>query len=353
MVNSVKSLSLQNLRAYSSFSLNFDQPATAIIGANASGKTTILEALYLALTGNSFRGQHISELISFGAELGRVQLQLAEDIVEVMVTRGEVQGKRTLGRLFSVNGIRRRKQDAIGRVFPVLFRPEDMRLIEGSTGRRRAFLDDALVVLHPEYARALKTYEQTLVRRNKLLGQVKEREQPASALTYWNAGVLKHGEVIQKYRRDFLHQCSAADFALPFTVTYDPSVISVERQTQYLPREIAAGHSLIGPHRDDFFVNLPIGGEARNIAQFGSRGQQRMAVLWMKLCELRYAQRLQKPVILLLDDILSELDADSKQHALALIPQYQSIITSTESETLEIVRSVQPQVQELFTESKT
>ncbi len=349
MIISLTSLTLHNLRSYSSFVLAFEQPALTIIGQNASGKTTILEAIYLATTGNSFRAQQISDLIAFNAELGRVQAVIAEDTIEVMVTRGMVQGKRTLGRLFSVNGIRRRKQDATSRVFPVLFRPEDMRLIEGSTGRRRAFLDDALQVLHPEYARALKTYEQTLKRRNKLLTQVKLGEQPATSLTYWNAGVLKHGEVLQKFRRDFLQQCIAADFALPFTVTYDPSVISEERQKQYLPREIASGHSLIGPHRDDFFVSLPIGGEARNIADFGSRGQQRMAVLWMKLCELRYAERLGMPVLLLLDDILSELDADSKQHALALIPQYQSIITSTESETIEIVRKVQPLLQELKT----
>ncbi len=350
MEQPLRSLTLHNLRSYSSFQLQFDEPALAIIGANASGKTTILEALYLATTGSSFRAQQIAELISFPAELGRVQAVLDEDTIEVMVTRGEVQGRRTLGRLFSVNGIRRRKQDAVGKVFPVLFRPEDMRLIEGSTGRRRAFLDDALQVLHPEYARALKAYEQTLQRRNKLLGQVKDGEQPAASLTYWNTGVLKHGEVLQNIRRDFLHQCSSADFALPFTVTYDPSVISQERQKQYLPREIAAGHSLIGPHRDDFFVSLPIGGEARDISAFGSRGQQRMAVLWMKLCELRYAERLGVPVVLLLDDILSELDAESKQHALALIPQYQSIITSTEPETVEIVRAVQPRLQLLYTQ---
>ncbi len=345
----LSSLTLHNLRSYSSFQLRFEQPAVVIVGANASGKTTILEVAYLAMTGNSFRAQQISDLILFGAELGRVQAVIEQDTVEVMVTRGLVQGKRTLGRLFSVNGIRRRKQDAVSRVFPVLFRPEDMRLIEGSTGRRRAFLDDALQVLHAAYARALKAYEQTLTRRNKLLGQVKLGEQSVAALTYWNAGVLKHGTEVQTFRRDFLHSCSAADFALPFTVNYVPSVMSEERQKQYLPREIAAGHSLIGPHRDDFTVSLPIGGERRDIAAFGSRGQQRMAVLWMKLCELRYAQRLKMPVVLLLDDILSELDADSKQHALALIPKYQSIITSTEPETIEIVRSVQPQLQVLHT----
>ncbi|MBP9819483.1 DNA replication/repair protein RecF [Candidatus Woesebacteria bacterium] len=341
----LQSISLQNIRSYFNYKLELEAPALVVVGGNATGKTTILEAILLATTGESFRAGEIAELIKFNAELGRLEVGLLSDTVEVIVTRGSVQGKKTIGRLFSVNGVRRRRKDAMGRVYPVLFRPEDMRLIEGSPARRRLFLDAALCVFHQEYRVAHKVYEQTLRRRNKLLTQVRDREQPASALTYWNLGMVKHGEVLQKFRQQFLQSYAAHQFALPFTVRYEPSVISAERQAQYLPREIAAGHSLIGPHKDDYMVFLPLGGELRSIAAFGSRGQQRLAVLWLKLGELRYAERQQLPVILLLDDILSELDTQSREHALALIPQYQSIITSTDRETLEMVAAVQPSVQ--------
>ncbi len=333
----IKGVSLQNIRKISSLTLALSQQTTIILGPNASGKTTIVEALALIATGESFRAGKIEEMISFDEELGRVKVVVTDladsesgtDEIEAVLTRGEVQGKKTAKRLFSVNNIRRRQKDAVGKFYCVVFRPEDMRLVEGSPGRRRSFLDTPLATLHPEYARAAAEYEKVLRRRNKLLTQIRDGEQPKTTLEYWNLSLLKHGQVMQQYRRDLLQEFRQVEFPVNFLIEYQPSVISPTRIDTYLNREIAAGHTLIGPHKDDFYITLSLEGEYRDIAIYGSRGQQRLAVLWLKFCELQYAATVlnDKP-LLLLDDILSELDEDSKKLALAAVRDYQSLVTT-------------------------
>lgn len=340
----IKSLALQAFRNYSSRSFEFDHPTTVIVGPNAIGKTSIIEALHMVSTGQSFRAGRVDEMIQFGQELGRVKATVVEGEqteLEVLLTRGEVQGKRTLKSLYSVNGVRRRKKDFVGHLYTVAFRPEDMRLVEGSPSRRRHFLDTPLLVLSSDYARSLTTYEQTLKRRNKLLEQVREGAAPETTLAYWNLSLIKHGELLQQQRQEFLHFFRTVDFPLPFSVEYQPSVISQERITIYQKREIAAGHTLVGPHKDDFMVHLQDPRhqlEKFDIAAYGSRGQQRMAVLWLKVSELAYIeQKTGTKATLLLDDILSELDAESRHRVLSLVNERQTLITTAEPKVAEEV----------------
>lgn len=340
----INGVTLQNIRTHKSLVLKMTEQTTVLLGPNASGKTTIVEALFMLATGDSFRAGKIEEIINFEAELGRIKTVISElkdsesgkDEIEVILTRGMVQGKVTAKRLFTVNDIRRRKKDAIGKFYAVVFRPEDMRLVEGSPARRRGFLDTPLKTLHRDYDYALGQYEKILRRRNKLLPQVRDGEQPRTTLEYWNIALLKHGQVIQKFRRDFVQEFREVEFPVNFLIDYQPSVMSQERLDKYAAKEIAAGHTLIGPHKDDFSVTLPIKGEHRNAATYGSRGQQRLGVLWLKFCELEYAANAlgEKP-LLLLDDILSELDDDSKDLALKVTNDYQSLVTTANPETAE------------------
>ena len=371
----IRKLLLERFRIHNSFLIEFTYKTTIILGANASGKTSIIEALYLLSTGNSFRAEKILEMVAFESELGRVkgivELQDSQTIealleakneqveLEVLLTRGSVQGKKTPFRLFSVNGVRRQKRQAVGKLKVVAFRPEDMRLVEGSPSRRREFLNAPLCLLYPEYDQALTTYEQTIVRRNKLLEAVREREQPASVLQYWNMSMLKNGEIIQKYRRDFIGSFSTVQFPFGLSIQYNASVMSVERQEEYIGREIASGHSLIGPHKDDFQVLMPApviknakvklssnGAQNANaapekidVAVYGSRGQQRLAVLWLKTCELSFVrEQTQEFPVLLLDDILSELDEDSQGLVIDLLGQQQSIVTTIDPAAVERIK---------------
>lgn len=343
--NVVTGVALQNFRKHSSFALQFPKQSMVIIGQNASGKTSVLEAIAMASTGNSFRAGRVEEMILFDKELARCKVRVQHedeiDEVEVIVTRGIVQGKRTQHRLFSVNGVKKRKKDATGTFFTVLFRPEDMRLIEGSPARRRNFLDVPLAALNYSYAVSLKTYEQTLKRRNKLLQKVREGEQPRETLHFWNASLIKHGEILQAARRDFLASFATVPFPLQFSIEYQASVVSEARIKEYLGREIAAGHTLIGPHKDDISILFQQGSRELNVAVFGSRGQQRLGVLWLKYCELLFlSERTGQKPLLLLDDIMSELDADSQKVVLETLLDYQSVVTSTDPAVIDTVQNM-------------
>lgn len=361
---------LQNFRKFTNQAFKFARPVVVVFGPNAAGKSSLLEAIQLISTGNSFRAGKIEEMVRFENELGRVQLKIMEDAgrsvtssksrpgsseseskletpdsedsedattLEVVVNTGQVQGKRTQKRLFSVNGARRRRADLVGRFLTVVFRPEDMRLVEGSPARRRSFLDVPLCLASRSYERSLKTYEQTLIRRNKLLFQVREGEAPRSTLTYWDLTLLKHGQILQEARREFLGSFTHFGFDLSLRVEYLPSVISAKRQEEYLSREIAAGHCLIGPHKDDFILTFLGAGASKphNLALYGSRGQQRLGVLWLKIGELLYLEsKLSQPVVLLLDDILSELDLAARDLVLELLTNRQAIVTVADPQVL-------------------
>jgi DNA replication and repair protein RecF len=347
-------LSLQNFRNYANQTFFFSPHVSVIVASNASGKTSIIEAISLLSTGESFRAEEVAEMITFEEEIARVKGKVEETAtddkqetteLEVDLTRGQLQGKRVQSKLYSVNNVRRRKKDFIGHLFSVVFRPEDMRLIEGSPGRRRQFIDTLLCISDPEYAMSLKTYEDGLKRRNRLLDQIKEGQATRSVLQFWTQLILKHGQIIQEKRRSLFGFFPTVEFPVSFQVTYDASVMSEERLSEYAEREILVGHTLIGPHKDDFLVNLILhDGQFHNVAQYGSRGQQRLAVLWLKTAELHYLQQERgvRP-LLLLDDILSELDEEHRHYVLSLVANNQSIITTTEERFFEEIQATTTQ----------
>jgi len=353
-VMQLRSLVLNQFRNLSTWQHEFGQ-TTIIHGLNGAGKTSILEALMLTSLGTSFRANKIEEVIRLGQELARIQVTFLDDeedstTLELLVTRGEVQGKRTQSRLYAVNGVRRRKRDFVGQLAAVVFRPEDMRLIEGSPSRRRNFLDVALSMVDWQYAQALSVYDKTLKHRNRLLSQVAERKQSKASLTFWNTSLVKHGEYLQLRRQELINFLQTIGFRFTLRVQYLPSLISEERLAEYIDREIMVGHSLIGPHKDDFLVQFP--GERLqagledwlNIALYGSRGQQRLAVLWLKLGELEFVRaRLQQQPLLLLDDILSELDVESRSIVLELLETYQTVVTTADGESLRELSTQLPQ----------
>lgn len=341
----IKRVVLNNFRNYKLSTFDLDQAVTLFHGPNAVGKTSIIEAIYLLSSGNSFRSAKIDEMVSFDTEVSRVSCKLIDgesdddENLEMLLNRGTVQGRRTQKRLYTLNGVKKRKKDFLGKFYSVVFRPEDMRLIEGSKSRRRKYMDEALSILDWQYARSLKMYEEALVKRNKLLWQIKEKLVPKTTLKYWNMTVLKHGEYLQDVRQKFLESFSQVIFPLKFRVEYQPSIISEDRMEEYGFKEIAVGHSLIGPHKDDFIVYLDFDNQSQkefDVAVYGSRGQQRMAVLWLKICQLAYIEvKSEQKALLLLDDILSELDEEMKERVLSLLEDRQSIITSADYDAVE------------------
>ncbi len=343
----IKSLALQNFRNFALQSFNFKK-TNLIFGVNGIGKTSIVEAIYLLASADSFRAGKVEEMIRLDTELGRVQglidvedslkNQSEEMKLEIMLTRGVVQGKRTQYRLFAINDVRRRKKDFLAFFKAVVFRPEDLRLVEGSPSRRRAFLDNALSMVSTDYAATLLKYEQTLKRRNRLLQKVNEGSEGREALHFWNINLVRYGEFLQIKRASLIDFIREVVFPFELNIAYLPSLISEKLLAEHLEKEIFLGHSLIGPHKDDFllkFSQTEKGIDDLSLLAYGSRGQQRLGVLWLKIAELQFlTDKIGYQPVLLLDDILSELDIYSKEMVLNLLSNYQTILTTADADVL-------------------
>lgn len=349
----VKKLHLENFRLFSQLLLEFDQQVTVIVAPNAMGKSSVAEAIRLLSVGQSFRAGKIEEMIKIGQELGRVRAKVVDSVADldavlqelgelelsVLISRGMINGTRTHKLLFSVNENRRQKKKFIGQLLTVVFRPEDMRLVEGSPGRRRDYLDSPLQLTDYEYSDSLGQYAQTLRRRNRLLSLIRDGRQNQEVLTYWDLSLIKHGERLQKKRRELIDFINAeVESPLPMKIEYQPSLISKKRILDHREAEIATGFTLVGPHKDDFDLLLNLDQDSsslidyKSLNAYGSRGQKRMGVVWLKKAELVYLkQQTKRSPVLILDDILSELDQDNQQRVLDLIDGEQVIITTVDS----------------------
>ena len=337
----LKSLQLQNFRSYQKEAFKFSQGTNLVVGPNTSGKTNLLEAIYLLATGKSFRAQTEQEMISYERELARVKAAVEGEEgleeLEIILTPGQIQNQRTLKKQYLLNGVRKRQIDFLGHLNSVFFGPEDLEIVIGSPSIRRDYLDAVLEQVDRDYRRASLSYQKSLRQRNKLLEQIRDKGRAKSSLFLWNKLILENGEVMSQKRGeliDFINQ--QPDYFGDLVIDYQKSLLSPLRLEQYQTKEIGAGMTLIGPHRDDFSLNLVNGGEERNLHLFGSRGEQRTAVFSLKLAELEFvaAKTGQRP-ILLLDDIFSELDHERRQHLVTIIPKQQTILTTTDIHLVE------------------
>ena len=294
---------LSNFRNYFDREFSFSDQLTIIIGPNTTGKTTILEAIMLLSTGSSFRAEREQEMIQTGQEVARVKVlvetglrPVSTDSINVILTPGVVQGKKAPYKKFALNKIDKRKSDIIGNLPSVLFWPEDLYLIIGSPSGRRRYLDTVLSQADRLYYRSLTLYEKALRVRNKLLSLIKEHVSiKQDELSFWEKQLIDNGAVIHDTRASYISSLNSFVLQekrdIQFNVSYDHSVVSQERFDTYYDAERGAGMTLVGPHRDDFIVykgDAP--DEAQHLKKFGSRGEQRMGVLWLKLAELSYLE---------------------------------------------------------------
>ena len=332
----LKLLRLKNFRNYLEKEFSFSEATTLVVGPNTVGKTNLLEAIYLLATGKSFRAGLESEMIGYESEIARIKGRIIKDEktdLEIVLTRGEVAGEKVAKKKYFVNGVGRRMVDFVGNLRATYFRPEDLELVTDSPSSRRKYLDAVLEQVDKEYARSVLSYEKGLRQRNKLLERIRDEGEPRSQLLFWDQLLIKNGDYITRKREEyisFINRLSLSGFG--YQLEYDKSLISPARLEEYASEEVAAGSTLVGPHRDDFVFNL----EGRNLHAFGSRGEQRLGVLWLKLGELEFiAQAGDERPILLLDDIFSELDEGHRNLVLDIIPAQQTIITTTDLELIE------------------
>lgn len=335
------SLKLTNFRNYPSVFFEFGKKAvssddgkqiTVLRGNNAQGKTNFLESIYFLATAKSPRADRDEELILAGQEVVRVEgdiknrLSGDEEEVHLEVVMQSVNGHLT--KRVKVNGIPRRVSDYSENFAVVLFRPEDINLVSGSPSLRRDFIDSAISQVDKSYKRTISTYENLLVRKNRLLKRIREGFAKRGELEYWTDQQVLLGAVVQEKRRELFEFLNVVERKFGDSrFKYLQNAITSERLQEYQIREIESASSLIGPHRDDFVFLM---GE-RDLSKFGSRGEQRTAVLDLKISEAEFIDsKMGGRPVLLLDDIFSELDVDHRKHVIDLAAIQQTIIATVD-----------------------
>jgi len=329
-------IKLKNFRNHKTLELEFDNKLTLIQGANGSGKTNILESIYLLSASKSNKARYDRDMIehdkNFCSVVGNVLSDDQEYLLEVQIIKSEVYENASTKK-GKVNKVAK-SQKLFNKVFnTVIFAPEDIEIITGSPSERRKHMDLVLSQIDYEYKRALTTFTKSLRQRNKLLEMINEEGRGRGQLGFWEEKIIESGEFIQQKRTELLNfyqddlANNGSSIKKDLEIVYKINKISPERIESHRDKEIMAKTTLVGPHRDDFEILM----DGYDISEFGSRGQQRSAILSLKIAEINFIEKKvgEKPV-LLLDDIFSELDDEHRKEVIRLIDFQQTIITSAE-----------------------
>lgn len=337
----LKSLSLKHFRSYKKANFTLDPHTTVIVGPNAVGKSNLVEAVNLFATGKSFRTSKEIQLVAFEESVAFLKAEIisGEDADTLDITIS-FSPRGTLLKRYQVNGVPRRRVQFTSHLSAVLFTPLDLDIVSGQPGDRRRFMDEVLSQTDAEYDASLTLYAKALRQRNALLDFVqKSGRRDEERFAYWDNLLIKHGDIIAKKREELIAYINAREKTLfPFILSYDKSMISKERLLQYKDAEVGAGVTLVGPQRDDVFIQSfhPVSQELEDVKYFCSRGQQRLVTLELKKAQIFYLQeQLQVQPLLILDDIFSELDSQHIKHVLHMAHQYQTIITTTHKEFID------------------
>ena len=366
----LKKLELKNYRNYSDIKLNFDKNTVLILGNNGNGKTNLLESIYYLSSGRSHRTYIQDEIIKWGSDCSIIRALTGSDESDKKDCLIEIEIRRGNGIKIRVDEIyRKKKSDFISILPSIIFSPDDLKIVKSGPLERRNFLDSILERTDKQYFRQRLQYNKILTQRNSLIksmGGITE-DNAGSTLETWNENMVKYGtgimekryKLLVEFRDDFkgyvssffkkagvdifyvfswergddLYSYNNADLSNNGSRTKNIFNISDLKDTftrklkQSLERDLMYKTTTIGPHRDDFAILL----DGKNIRSFGSQGQQRIASISLKLCELNILkERFKKDPILLLDDVFSELDIDRKKILVKIIGSgFQTFVTAT------------------------
>ncbi len=348
---------------------------TLFQGDNGAGKSNLLEAMYMLAVARSPRASSDRELVRRRNGAGEFYTQVAADVerrddsVNLQINFRSTGGRSaaaadasaatthplmSVQKYFRVNGAPRRASALIGHLNAVMFSADDLEIVYGSPSVRRRYLNILISQTDREYLGAIQRYERVVRQRNHLLRQIRDGAARVEQLAFWDGELVKEGSRIVAQRLDTVRMLSEGASPMysslsggneRLAVAYIPNVALSDdvsegaiaealrvKLAERRRQELARGMTVTGPHRDD--LALMLGGMAA--AGFASRGQTRTAVLALKLAEAAYLRRRrgQEPVILL-DDVLSELDAARREQVLGHAAQYhQALITTADADAI-------------------
>lgn len=378
-------LSLTNFRNFARLDIDLPQGVLLLVGANAQGKTSLLEAIYFLATFVSFSANSDRELINFLA--AREKLAVARIVadfcyqgsgeraqadpeshrleVRIIQDNEGSNGAARLRKEVLLDGVKYKLSEIVGRLNAVLFLPQTLRIIDGSPEERRRYLNLTLAQVWPHYAANLSEYSRVLAQRNALLKQIAERSSDPTQLLYWDELLAASGaeliyariQAVQELERLAAvrhHELTAGkeilrlsyqpaydplpmperQFALPMDAPLDRSGLSLSTIRQGFfaelqrirSEEILRGITTIGPHRDElrFLCN------GIDLGIYGSRGQSRSAVLSAKLAEVMWMRdKTERMPVFLLDEVLAELDVQRRADLLASLGESEQVVLTT------------------------
>ena len=346
----LKELTLRDWRNYDCTTITLHPTLNVFLGPNGQGKTNLLESIFYLCYGKNFRGNKDRELVHWNRQFFRLEALFALD--ETSRTHHlEIYYDAVRRKAVKLNGVRYGRLRALPvRLAAVLFTPDDLGIIKGGPAERRRFIDRELEALFADYEQTRHSYERVLSQRGELLRDIRRRRAEREQLVPWNLQLVELGGRMIRRRLDLLAflvpQARRVHAFLTgekgsFNVTYQSSLGQVlhendavmkthflERLAEVEAEEIARGQSLLGPHRDDliFYEN------GIDLRTYGSQGQQRTAILSMKMAAIdAYEQHLGTKPLLLLDDVMSELDFDRQRAVMEIVikKQIQTFITGT------------------------
>ncbi len=337
----INNIKLNNFRNYNNKEINLHENINVFFGENAQGKTNIIESIFLCSIGKSFRTNKEKELIKFNEE---------KTLVEINYEKSDRTGniKIEIGEKKQVylNGIKIKKlSELLGNINVVIFTPDDINILKGGPQNRRKFLDIMISQLRPNYMHILSLYNKTLEQRNNYLKQIKIEKKDENLLDIWDEKLIDYGIKIYEYRKEFLEKIKNKIKNIHQGITNGKENIEIKYISDAITRQnfinelksrrkldIIKGYTTKGIHRDDFIIYI----NKKEVGTFGSQGQNRTAMLSLKLSELQviYDDIGEYP-ILLLDDFMSELDSKRRESFLNNIKDIQVIITCTEKLRLE------------------
>lgn len=374
----LKRLSLTNFRNFSRLDLDLPREIFLLVGENAQGKTTLLEAAYFLSTFTSFHAGSDRQMLTFnlpeeGTTVGRIvgefERQKSTHRIEVRLIRESNggNGSTRFRKEVLLDGVKRKMSEVVGVFNAVIFLPQMTRIIEDGPSERRRYLDLLISQVSPQYVQHLSDYGQTLSQRNALLKLLAERGGDPEQLAVWDGMLARHGAFLMWERIRTIREIEEEAKRLHYNLTHGKEVLRLDYQPAFDPlatpdgqmlldvpavvdrsgisleelesgmltalrnvqrEEITRGVTTLGPHRDELrFLSNQI-----DLGNYGSRGQGRTALLALKLAEVNWLhQRTGEWPVLLLDEIMSELDPLRRSDLLSTLAECdQALLTSTD-----------------------
>ena len=329
----ISSLAVQHVRTHQKLVCELSPGVTVITGRNGSGKTSLIEAIYLALRGTSFRGSD-KEILQYNTAWWRVDIKTDEGDIRTV----KFDSLRSTGRKQFVIDEKTSYRLSPTYKYPVvLFEPDDLRLISGSPTRRRYFIDTLITSIDPQYGVNLRKYERALKQRNSLL---KKQLVTTDDLFVWNVALSEYGALVVGQRVAFIERLNAKLNEIYNTIATSTDEVSIHYSDTLIgntkqkliselhanhDRDVILGYTTVGPHRHDIVFNF----NHTPALSSASRGEIRTIILALKFLEVGLIEQLtdKKPIILL-DDVFGELDESRQKHLVSNFKDYQIIVSS-------------------------